>query len=344
MPDPVAIFRDGNLVPFEEIPSQMGYIARLNISQANCATAYCLTPCDGETDVLSLKCDGFHKGQPGKSFLNSLIIELRYLGKEWHIKYFYSKGTLQICGARNYLEARQISERICLLLNQANDAVKLVERYRRESTEAFDWLAANSQGEECDTFYQFSLKNDERLGVGNQQFCSIGRAASIRWPMEVPKEHSRAVGWLKGLSGDLTSHPEETPQSTLFNRMGTILALRPTEEPFSVTDLRCFGIVKYYDLGFTVNRYALSEQLRIRGYDVTFDNVNGTVVTVHIKSKIPFDASLLQRKKDKSGKETYRFNPGGVVNHYGCVNDMMADTYKTLMGDIMSFQRVITLR
>lgn len=346
MPDPVVIFRGGKLVPFEEIPSQIGYIAHLNIVQRDCATAYCLIPCNGDAknDVFSLKCEGFYKGRPGKSFPNALTIEMRCLGKEWHVKYFYSKGTLQICGARDYQEAEQISARICSLLNCANDTVKLVEKHREELVKAFDWLAGAPKGEECDTFSHFSLKNDEQLGQGKQRFCSMGRAASILWPAKVPVEHSRAVNWLREVSSDLTSYPEETPHDTLINRTGTILGLVPSEEPFSVSDLRCFGIVKYYDLGFTLNRYALSDELRRRGYDVSFDNVSGIVVTVHITSNKAFDAALLQRKKDKSGKETYRFNPGGVVDHHGCVDYMMADTFKTLMGDILSFSDAVTLR
>lgn len=342
MPDPVIIFRDGKLVPFEQIPSQMGYIAKLNATQRDCAAVYCLTPCDEE--IISLKCEGFYKGQRGKSFPNALILEVRRLGKDWHIKYFYSKGTLSVCGASNCQEAEQIVTHVCHLLNRANNVVKIVNERREELASAFGWLSAASLGPECDTFTYFSLKDDECVGAGKQRFCCRGRALSIRWPVEVLDQHARAIQQLKHLSSDLTSYPEETPHDTLVNRMRTILNLAPSQEPFAAKSLKCFGIVKYYDMGFTINRYVLADELRRRGYDVTFDNLSGVVVTVHITSEKPFDVNLLQRKKDKSGKETYRFNPGGVVDHHGCVGYMMQDTYEKLMGEILSFRDKIALQ
>ena len=335
-------------MPFEDVPSQIGYISYLNITQVNCAAVYCLTHVHGsnasgaDLRIVSLKCAGFYKGQYGKSFPNSLIIELYYRGRNWHVKYFYTRGTLQICGAHCEDDARDVSERVCDLLNAANDFIKRVDAHRQEIAAAFDWLRGVSVGEQCDTYSHFSLRDDGKIGAGKQRFVALGRTPSIRWPTEVPDVHRSIIEQLRTLSPDLTLYPGETSHDTLVDRMETILGLSP-QQRFVVTNMRCFGIVKYYDLGFVLNRYALAQLLGQRGYDVVFDNINSVVVTVHITSSKAFDPEILQRKKDKSGKETYRFNPGGVVDHHGCIDYMMADTFVTLMSDILSMRHLLTL-
>ena len=335
------------VLPFSDIPNQIGYIAKLNIPMSNCDMAYCLIPCTlkkeySSGEVISLRCGDFNKGVEGGSFSNALIIDVN-TGRKIHIKYFYTKGTLQMCNILNYEEACESTQLICTLLNAANDTAKHMLEDKHKTREAFKWLSNHSEGPKCETLLPTRVKNDKLFG----DICVYKRVVgpSILWPTDIPEEYLSILQLFRELSSDLFNNGRDdaVPHFLLMQRMIAVLGLTIVNKQFDVNEVLCSSMVKRYDLGFVIDRYTLTNELEARGYDVSFDNMSNSSVIVHISSKLKFDPSKLQRKNDNS-RETYIFNPGGVVEHHGCVDYMMEDTYNDLIaGTVFSLRDKIAL-
>jgi len=230
-----------------------------------------------------------------------------------------------------------------MLLNNANTMTEWVVANKDKVRTAFKWLGSNSKGPICETLFPTRIKNDKLFGDICVYKSVIGPC--IVWPKNILQEHKSILKSFRNLSSDLfpENSSEAIPHSLLLERMVAILGLVPASEEFKVERILCSSMVKRYDLGFVVDRYALTEELKARGYNATFDNVFNSSVIVHITSKKEFDASKLRRKKS-NGLEKYIFNPGGVVEHHGCVDYMMEDTYNDLIvGTVLSLRDKIAL-
>ena len=357
----VEIFRsDGTLIPFDDIPKQITYVALLNVGPLNsCLAVFTFLTCDGPPSsspssfspssingICSIRYKNMYKGDPGGSFPNAVMIDLWFLGKKYYVKYFSSEeqqGSFQLCDMRCIEEAWQLSTHLCSLFEEASHRIYKVCEEREKFKEALQYLVSVSRGPEHPFLRYFKLVEDNYLG--SMKFCALVNESRVEYPSTIPDTYLPYVNFFCSVSSDLFPLPlksaEAVPYRILLERAEFFCSALPLP-PLSVVDVKYTGVIIRYDLGGEINRYELNKELCKRGYKSRYANTSGTSVMLHMKSPLEFDKAMI-RRKDESGTDKFTFNKGGTVSHNGCLPHLMKDNYQKLFGDIAQFRRQILL-
>lgn len=337
MPEPVLAFAKSGVTSFEEIPHQMVCFGELNKGNVNPLALFCLIPCPSDK-IMSVRWGSSVKGVWGKPFRNSIIIDIKHRGNKQHTKLFYTKGSVHMSGVNSLDDAKTIVKLLCDIFRDVNNRILWLRENREKVREAFEWLTNNSVGKPHEVLSYYDIKNDDKLG--DVRVCKRHIENSLKLPVSVPEEYVEVIDFFKAVSSDLLG--ENLSHVALKNRLKTLMKLKPFKTEYSLKDVKCSGIIHKFTLGFIIDRYKTDLKLREAGFDSYYENVSGANVIVHITSDLEFDASKL-RRKDISGKETFTFNPHGVVTHCGCVDYMMEDNYNKIMNYLFSIKDEIKL-
>lgn len=327
---------NGGYIPFEETKlPQSVCIAQINQQIVNRSILYCVIPSwikesynNGE--VMSLRQDGQIKGLNGKCFPNGTILDIYYNGKQKHTT-FFSTGKIKICGASSHSDGRVLADIVCKILNDANEYIRQIYLNFDLYKSAFKWLLENSKGADFNVHSFIESKKNSVFGL--MRFCKLIPAQKIEWPKIVPDEYIDIIEDFRLRSYDLLFRYEATYEA-LSERVTAILNTEPIDDIFEIKSITCPCIIRWYYLGFKIDRYILQELLSDEGFDVHFPCTSSSEVIVYVEDE----------NDDVIGKEKFIFFPGGSIKHSGYLDILMEKNYNEIMSVLCQIQDKIKIK
>ncbi len=337
----LALTRNGYL-PFDQLTErQMVFVGIISSEVEYRNLLYCGIPCSLKTDyknsdVVSVRMDGWVKGKPGGCFPNAMILDIYYNG-DVHTKIF-STNKIQFCNMPDKDTALKVINIVCDILTKANEYVCSIIKNLALFEKFSCWLLKKSFGEEFKQPNTFQLKNDYDLG--NMEFGEWSTENSINWPFvaEIPDEFIQVEESFREKCSDILSKTS-IPHIVLSARINALISAKPSDKHYTVNSLKICSITQRFYLGVKLDRYRFATEMEKKGYDIYFPNTTSAKVFLYIKNTSQIDTNKMLRR-DISGDEKITFYPQGCVKHDGSDLDLMKKTYNNIMPDI--FQIIYT--
>jgi len=306
-----------------------------------------LPHCPVPGSILSMRYSGDTRGiirsTSGRYFKNSITIDLSTTTKNVSIKLSQSK--IQMCGASSEEQGREGAQYIIDHLLTIQDELDYIQNNKVVAKATFDWLVEATKGNpisrpiyKIEKRLVYDKERGEEVEIQEQVFSHDEKDFKIERPKDLSKSpDQRIANFLFRQHADFEYH------SFFVSEIEWILTLEQvTTRPLKIKNVLKAMVNYNYNLGFTVDRYALFEQMLGRnGFISSYDNC----IEHCVKIKLPYhpDEGIVKRK-NKVPCHCFLVYKSGVVTQTGPGEEKMREAYDLFWRSILEIKDKIMLK
>ena len=267
--------------------------------------------------ILSARYRGFTRGiiksQNKKYFLNAITIDISTSEKNVNIK--LSKSKMQMCGATSVRLAKEAAQHIIQKLYDTQDDIEYLNDHPEMTQQCLEWIKEVTRGQEI-MLPPFTRDEDQVDPV---------IVHTLQLPEELPAEldlDKRIVMFLIRQAPDFAIYEDYCIQLDWVCTLKMVIT-----KPLEVIEVIKVMVNFNYDLGFNINRWALSQYINgFNGFTARYENTLDHSVTIELPYT-PVSDSKITRRKDKVPCHTFLVYKSGLVTQSGPNEDLMEGAY-----------------
>ena len=307
-----------------------------------------LPHCSTPGAILSMRYSGDTRGiirsTSGRYFKNSITIDLSTREKNVSIKLSQSK--IQMCGASSEGQGREGAQHLIDHLLAIQDDLDYIQSNKEQAKATLAWLIEATRGKQVSRpVYRtetIALPNEEDGGVDmfKQQVFDHNEKD---YKIEIPEDLSKAPD--ERIAKFLFCHHADFDFHSFFvSEMEWILSIdQVTTRPLSIKKVLKAMVNYNYNLGFTVDRYTLFEEMLGRnGFVSSYDNCVEHCVKIKLPY-IPDEDEGTVRRKNKVPCHCFLVYKSGVVTQTGPGEEKMRKAYDLFWKSILEIKDKIML-
>lgn len=298
-------------------------IKRLNIPPPKRQTQkYKIPFCDIPGSILSARYKGctrgIIKGRGKKFFLNAITLDLSTSKKNVSVK--LSKSKMQMCGITSIDLAKEAADYLISKLQKVQHNIQLMKSNPDTTKQIINRLKLETKGQEtC-------------LCIDN----NLVKVHLIKIP-EI-NSNSEINNFLLSQARDFATFEDYNAHLDWIMTVDYVI-----EEPLKILEINKVMVNFNYDLGFSINRFALSYLINGKnGFISRYDNTIDHSVTIELPCDIP-EKLQKTRRKDKIPCHTFLVYRSGLVTQSGPGEELMKDVFDLFCTTIYSIRDQIQI-
>ena len=307
-----------------------------------------LPHCQTPGAILSMRYSGDTRGiirsTSGRYFKNSITIDLSTREKNVSIKLSQSK--IQMCGASSENQGREGAQHLIDHLLIIQEELDYMQGNLEQAKSTLAWLVDATKGKQVSRpvhVIQTQIVTNADTGEDEEIKESVFSHNEKDYKIEIPEDLSGAPD--ERIAKFLVRHHADFDFHSFFvSEMEWILSIdQVTTRPLSIRKILKAMVNYNYNLGFTVDRYTLYEEMLGRhGFVSSYDNCVEHCVKIKLPY-IPDDDEGSVRRKNKVPCHCFLVYKSGVVTQTGPGEEKMREAYDRFWKSILEIKDKIMI-